>query len=299
MKVGDFEPDDFLRCLCGRGVSIRSGPFITHVVSELKELARPVHTLYAEFPIADGDFANFHVRLQCAPGMYRRLRGQIIFTMDWETAFHPLPRKHALPLLESGMSWCMYRNSHQYLIIHAAVIQKDAVTCILPGTSGAGKSTLCAALVSKGWRLFSDELAILRLDHGAVMPITKPISLKNESISLMQEFAPDQVFVPCFGNTRKGAVAHMRPPTESVHRMDEESFPTHIIFPAYHCDEQATLDPVPKARAFYRLADCCLNYHVLGQEGFQTLADLIDCCTCFAFGYASLDDAVRVFDGIT
>ena len=63
------------------------------------------------------------------------------------------------------------------------------------GLPGSGKSTLAAGLVYRGgWRLLSDELALLSLGDGAVSALPKPISLKNESIAIMKRFAPGASF---------------------------------------------------------------------------------------------------------
>jgi HprK-related kinase A len=299
LRVGDLTADAFAERLAGKGVAIRSGPFVTSIVSAIPEIAAPFRLLYADFPIVHDVFVDFHVRLRRATALHRWLRSQIVFTMDDEHVFHPFSRQLAVPLLEWGMNWCVYRNAHQYQILHAAVIEKDAKTVLLPGTTGAGKSTLCAALVTRGWRLLSDELAILRPGDGAALPIARPISLKNESIALIKAFAPDQEFGPVFAETRKGSMTHMKPPTESVHRMDEPSLPAYIVFPSYHSGAEAELDAVPKGQSFFRIADCSLNYHILGRDGFQGLADLIDACDCYQFRYSSLDDALRTFDTLT
>ena len=299
MRLGDLAPDAFAAQLAGPGIAIRSGPFVSRIVSRVREIAAPGRLLYAEFPVVGDSLADYNVRLHRAAGLSRRLRSHIVFSLDGESAFHPFPRRLALPLLEWGLNWCVYKNAHQYFMIHAAVVQKGSETCLLPGTSGAGKSTLCAALVSRGWRLLSDELAVFRLDDGHILPIARPISLKNQSIALLGSFAPDQTFGPVFGDTRKGSLSYMKPPDDSVRRMDEPSLPTRIIFPAFRAGAAATLDSVSKGQAFFRIADCALNYHILGRDGFDTLAACIDACECYEFRYASLDDAVRVFDRLS
>ncbi len=298
MKVGDLSPDAFAAELAGPGVPIRCGPFVARIVSNLPEVAAPIQLLYGAFPIARDLLVDFHVRLRRATGLYRRLRSHVVFTLDDEPAFHPFPRRLALPLLEWGLNWCIYRNAHQFLVIHAAVVQKGATTCLLPAESGSGKSTLCAALVSRGWRLLSDELAILRPGDGKILPVARPVSLKNESIALIGAFAPDAVFGPMIGGTPKGLLSHMRPPAESVERMDEPASPSVIIFPTYRRDAAASLDPISTGQAFFHAADSSPNYHILGRDGFNILADCAEACDSYDFSYSSLDDAIRIFDDL-
>lgn len=296
MKVSDLSLEAFAGHLTGTGITVRTGPFDSRIVSELPELAEAIYFLYDEFPVVHDTFVDFHIRLQLARGLHQRLRSHIVFTLDRERPFFPFPRSMALPMFEWGMNWCVYSNAHQYLMIHAAVVQKGDRTCVLPGASGAGKSTLCAALVSRGWRLLSDELAIWRPGNEVILPVARPISLKNQSIELIKAFAPEQTFGPYFGKTAKGPLAHMKPPPESVWRMDEPSAPTHVIFPAYIPNSAAELDNVPKKEAFVRISDFALNYPIHGRDGFNSLVDVIEKCECYEFRYASLDDAIRVFD---
>ncbi len=298
MKVGDLNPDAFAAALAGAGVPIRCGPFVNRIVSKLPELAEPIQLLYNEFPIARDTLVDFHVRLRRATGLYHRVRSHVVFSLDDEQAFRPFPRGLALPLLEWGLNWCVYMNAHQYLVIHAAAVQKGDTTCLLPGASGSGKSTLCAALVSRGWRLLSDELAVLQLGDGKVLPIARPISLKNESIEVIRAFAHDKVFSPLVRATPKGLMTYMKPPAESVRRIGEPATPTHIIFPSYRAETRAALSAVEKSRAFFCAADCSPNSASLGRDGFHTLADCVEACDCYDFSYSSLDDAIRVFDDL-
>lgn len=62
----------------------------------------------------------------------------------------------------------------------------SALPAIVPAPLDSAKRTLCAALVGKGWRLLSDELALVRLDTGELVPLPRPISLKNASINIIR-----------------------------------------------------------------------------------------------------------------
>ena len=106
--------------------------------------------------------------------------------------FNPLPAEQAFPLLEWGLNWCVATQCHQYLILHAAVLERGGRALIMPAPPGSGKSTLCAALVARGWRLFSDELALIEIGGGQIVPLPRPISLKNESIDrIISGFWPE------------------------------------------------------------------------------------------------------------
>ena len=41
-----------------------------------------------------------------------------------------------------------------------------------------------------GWRLLSDEMTLLSTSDGQIYPVPRPISLKNESIDVIQKLSP-------------------------------------------------------------------------------------------------------------
>src|SRR5262249_32235391 len=142
----------------------------------------------------DTQFADFHVSLDPGDGARRWVRPQCVFRFDGISPFKPLPYGHAVPVLEWGLNWFIANHAHQYLMIHAAAIERHDRRALLPGSSGAGQSTLCAALVGRGgWRLLSDELTLIDLASGMIVPIARPISLKNESIAVIRDFLSDAV----------------------------------------------------------------------------------------------------------
>lgn len=298
MSVSELPPGTFTRRLGHEGIAFHAGPFVVRVVANVAELAAPLRLLYGDLPLVEGGIVDFHIRLQASTGPRRWLRPQVVFVCDGETPFFPLPRRLALALLEWGINWCVHHHAHQYLLIHAAVVERDGAALILPGPPGSGKSTLCAALVHRGWRLLSDEIALIDLADASVLPLARPVALKNESIDVLHSFAPAAVFGPVVRETVKGAIAHMKPPPDSVRRMHEAARPAALIFPEFAVDAAINLAPLPKARAFFQAADLSFNYHILGERGFDALSRLIDGCRCFSFTYSSLDDAVGVLAGL-
>jgi hypothetical protein len=269
------------------------------VQSSLETTAEGVSLMYADYPLAkDTDFADFHIRLSLPGGFRRWFRPQVLFLFDGTRTFKPLPVDQAYPMLEWGLNWCVSNHAHSYLIIHAAVLEKHGHAAILPAPPGSGKSTLCAALCRHGWRLLSDELALIRLTDGSIVPLPRPVSLKNASIDIMQSFAPDAVFTRKVSDTMKGTVAHMRAPAESIHRASEYARPGWVIFPRYETDAATRLTEVSKARAFMRVADNAFNYSLLGTQGFRSLSGLIDASQSHDFTYSKLDEAIEVFNNL-
>lgn len=297
MKVSAYSPAELQYQLKQHGLFLQTGALTTHLQSDLPEVAQGIALLYADYPLqSHSDFADFHVRL-CRPNNLRRwFKPQVNFLFDSKPVFKPLPLDQALPMLEWGLNWCVSSHVNDCLVIHAAVVEKNGSAALLPAPPGSGKSTLCAALVNRGWRLLSDELALLRVTDGKLMPLPRPVSLKNQSIGIIQHFAPDAVFSRKVSDTMKGTIALMRAPSDSVLRASEVAQPGWIIFPRYQPDTPAQLTALPPARALLRVADNAFNYSLLGITGFKVMARLMDECSCFEFHYRELDEAISVFD---
>jgi len=201
-------------------------------------------------------------------------------------------------VFEWGLNWCVSQHCHNYLIVHAAVVERSGYAAIFPAPPGSGKSTLCAALVNRGWRLLSDELTLIDLDDSTLTPLPRPVSLKNQSIEVIGRFAPDAVLSRPVADTLKGTVAHMKPPLEAVRREADRARPGWIIFPRYEAGSATKLGALPKSDTFMKLADNCFNYSLLGTRGFDALVEVVDSSDCFEFCYSDLDEAILAFDAL-
>lgn len=272
------------------------GQFVVHIHSSAPSVVEGIGLMYGDFPLAfDQPFADFHVAVTPPAGVRRWIRPQILFSHDGYVPFKPLPIQHGYALLEWGLNWCVSRNAFQYLSIHAGVIERGGRAAILPAPPGSGKSTLCAALVQRHWRLLSDELALVTRHNGALVPIARPVNLKNQSIDIIRDFEPSAVVGEPAFDTSKGTVAHMRPPSDSVARINEIAWPAWVIFPKYVPGSSAQMKRMPKGEAFMQLAASAFNYGQLGQEGFRVLTEVINRCDCYSFTYSRLDEAVETF----
>lgn len=286
--------------LAAPGIFLQTGAFVIHVRSSIASVAEGMRLLYSDYPLAPrSDFADFHVSLERPAVLRRWIKPQVLFRFDGKTPFKPLPFDQAFPMLEWGLNWCVSNHAHRYLIVHAAVIEKDGLAAMLPAPPGSGKSTLCAALVNRGWRLFSDELALLRIDDGMIVPLPRPVSLKNRSIDIIRNYVPGVVFSCAVMDTMKGTVAHMKPPADSVRRAAEPARPAWVIFPKWEEGARVRFEALPRSRGFMRVAENAFNFSMLGSRGFEALAGLIDKSPCHTLTYGALDDAVEAFSSLT
>ena len=297
MIVSDLSPRALRQQLQGAGLRLRTGPVVTSIRSRLDAVANGISLHYAEHSVEDpSGFADFHVSVQHPFGPRRWIAPQVVFHFDGTASFAPLPGDQGFPMLEWGLNWCVSSHCHQFLIIHAAVLERGGRALLLPAPSGSGKSTLCAGLAFNGWRLLSDELALLDPVQGSVTALPRPVSLKNESIEAIRSFAPEAIFGTVVRETVKGSVAYVKPPRAAVAGAAQPALPAWIVYPRFAAGAKAMLEPMPKARAFMDLVGCAFNYNVHGRQGFAALTRLVDTADCYAFSYGRLEDAVAIFD---
>jgi HprK-related kinase A len=296
LTVGDLTAADLTHRLEGSGLRIRTGPVVTSIRSPLRAVREGIALHYAQHPIEPADqFADFHVHVGPPPGLRRVVRPQVFFHFEGNPSFQPLPRAQAFAMMEWGMNWCVHNNCHAYLMVHAAVVERGGRVMILPAPPGSGKSTLCAGLVSRGWRLLSDEMTLVDPASGQIVPVPRPVGLKNASIAVIRAFAPDAVLGPTVHDTNKGSVAHMKPPSDAVARGMDRARARWIVFPRYAAGEDARLTELSRAAGFMQLARNAFNYDLHGRHGFATLADVVDGCACYEFVYSDLDRATAIF----
>ncbi|GAB6068234.1 HprK-related kinase A [Methylothermus subterraneus] len=299
MKVCQLPVAELRRLLgSAEGAVVGMGPFCVRVRAQIAAFAAFLKHLYADFPLLPKDcLSDFRILLRRPRTLRALVRPQVLFEHDGQSLFKPFPLSHAPPLFEWGLNWCIATCAHQYLLLHAAVLERGGRALILPALPGLGKSTLCAALMLSGWRLLSDEFGLVRVD-GTLIPLPRPIPLKNRSIELIRAFSAEAVLGPEFPKTRKGTVAHLRPSAESVERAAEPAIPAWIVFPRFCEGAKRQLTPVPAAYAFLKLATNAFNYEVLGSEGFLWVGRLIRRCRHYNFVYGRLQDALEVLEAL-
>ena len=297
MKVAQLSQDELARLLRRGEFLLELFPFVARVRSDVPSLVRDIADMYGEFALCAPDaFADFSVEVSLEPGLRRWYKPQARFYFDDLPSFAPLPAQQAFPMIEWGLNWCVAAHAHQYLTIHAAVIERDGRAAVLPAPPGSGKSTLCAGLIQHGWRLLSDELALLDMDSGLIHGMARPVSLKNASIAAIRAFAPEAVMTAPVPDTAKGTVSLLQPPAASVQRVREPTRAAWVVLPSYQAGAAPVFSPHGKERTFMTLAEQSFNYDMHGVRGFEAMGRLVEQCECFRFNYGRLEDAAEAFE---
>lgn len=292
MKIKTLNRHELRELLFGSGIVIPNGVTTARVRTDSEQVVTGVHELYAEHQILDQEFADFELRITS----HRGIKGwsskptrMICNGQDWYAA----PKSLAYACLEWGLNWFVLRNASNRLMIHAACLEKDGVGLILPGHSGAGKSTLCCALACSGWRLLSDELTVLDLDHLEMTSFSRPICLKGPSISVIQDKFPG-VSVGPVGHEAisKRPIRHIAPPTESVRQRDQVAFPKLIVFPQYEAGAGLKVTEISAPKSLISLAQFSFTYSMLGKDGFHAMKRLVSQSRSWQLQYSDLDQAI-------
>ena len=306
---------------------LRVGPFRYALDLTVRCAAESIERLYTDYPRhSANDWSDFHVRLH-SDGLFS---SNATLYLDHTNPFGSFPKDQAGAMLEWGMNWCVWLNLSHWLIFHAAMLERNGGGLILAADSGVGKSTLAAGLAFSGWRLLSDELTLIdpddrielggedagkqnadALEAGAseadgqstgstsvarMVPIPRPICLKNASIEVLKRFAPQAEWGAVYPETgRKGTVSHIKPLKDAVQRMDERVCPRWIVFPRYVPGKKATWSRWLKAETVIQLGKNSVDYSTLGPKGFETMCRLVDHCECLRFEYSDLHEAAEQF----
>lgn len=272
---------------------LQCSPYTFKVESGFNEVSSVLLNMYGErLSPADSfeGFVDYNVALSNTTGLRQFLKPQARFLCDDYEPFKPLARQQAYALLEWGLNWVVSAHEFSYIIVHAAVLAKGNKAIIFPAESGSGKSTLTAYLSRNGWRLLSDEMALLIPNTTSVAPFVRPICLKNSSIELAKSWFPDAYFSYIAKETHKGDIIHMQPDAESLSMADVNADVVSVVFPKY--DKNCFLDiyQVDKAGCFQGLTQNAFNHSILGNDGLDTLIDVVEKTSCYEIHYNNMQE---------
>jgi HprK-related kinase A len=293
MRVGELDRRGLCTTLAGGGLALDFGAARARVLADAPGFGEAFSAVYREYEAAPADgFFDVSVRLRRARGVRGYLRPQVELVADGRALFAPFPADTHLPLLEWGINFLIAQRLGFHLLLHAGVVELGGRAVILPAMPGSGKSTLTAALATRGFRLLSDEFGVVRLGDAKLLPLLRPVALKNESIDVIANFAPQATIGPRFPKTRKGTVAHMAPDAIAVENRHLPASPALIVFPRYDPQVDCVVQPERRSLAFSRVSVNSFNYEMLGPVAFDAVARLVESCRVYRLVYRDLDRAI-------
>jgi HprK-related kinase A len=284
------------KLILNNGLTLKIGPFSINIKSSEKLCAITFCDIYQGYPLLRTDeYVDFYINLQRPRNLRRFIRPYVDFLYDDKKPFKPLATNEVFPFFEWGLNWCVATHAHHYFMLHAAVVEKNGNIIIFPAAPGSGKSTLSACLMLSGWKLFSDEFALLSKHLDTITPFGRPVSLKNESINVIENKFNLKVNSLVKGTT-KGDVAHLM--HDNIIK-DNKPFKTKniwLVFPKYNREAKTSLTPLSAAEAFIPLVEQSFNYNQLGIGGFKSAKALIDKSHKYSFEYSNIDEAIHLFN---
>jgi HprK-related kinase A len=296
-----LRPNASLHGPCLRRATVGIGGFSIAISLEVArpDLEQQIEHIYGGYPRHDPKtLPDVTITLRHQNLRLMLFRPAIRVFANDEAPYQAVPDRWALPVVEATINWFVWSYVARVLLLHAAVVEREGRAVILSGPTGAGKSTLCAALIARGFRFLTDEIALVRPNDGQLQPHPRPISLKNEAIDIVATMLPDARLSARFANASKGTVAFMRPPKQSIEAAGETARPALVIFPTYRPEAGFELKSIERSQAFMRLIESSANYLTLLETGFETLANLVEAGDHYALDYASLDDAVGAIESL-
>lgn len=296
MRVSDLPPASLRTLLASDGLHLRCGPFVTRVRGRMPALAVHLRQIYADHVCAPELCAASTVAIHAARDLLRPWRLAARLLVDGIPVMHRLDAGLAVPMLEWGMNWVIASRAHRHLLIHAAVVERDGLALVLPGRSGAGKTTLAALLATRGWRLFSDEFAVIEPQTGRCVPMPRALSLKNEGIEVVRGAFADARFAPEYTGTAKGTLCYMGAPADAVARAAETAIPGWIVLPRFDARASLEVDSLDAADIHVALAAHAMNYGALGEAGFRCVAAIARATAGWRIAYGETPRALDWLD---
>jgi hypothetical protein len=201
------------------------------------------------------------------------------------------------PVVKSVL-WQSAVNAHDFLFyIHAGVVGTDKGCVLLPAQAGSGKSSLTAALIHRGFRYFSDEVALIQRSDFKVPPMPLAICVKNTGWDVMAKYYPDIMALTMHWRDDGKRVIYIPPPQTANWAPAPVS---HIVFPRYEEHARTAIHPISQSDALGRLMVECLALRQRLDYGVvRKLVSWMGGISCYTLTFSSLDEAIDAVTEIT
>jgi hypothetical protein len=169
------------------------------------------------------------------------------------------------------------------LWLHAGVAERAGAGIVIPASSGSGKSTVTTALVERGWRFMSDDIAPIAIDELRVLSYPQ---LAHRRKFPGQHIADDRI-----GGLEREAVAMAQ---QSVHSGDAAL--EAIIFPEFGACDKPRFSTVSRGDAAMKLIQNVRNFSDHREAAIEAIAAIVRGAELYQFYYGN-PEHMRVLFG--
>jgi hypothetical protein len=175
--------------------------------------------------------------------------------------------------------------SADHVLLHAGAVEHSGRAVLLPGVSGAGKTTLVAALLQRGLRYYTDEIAALARPSLMVQPYPRALAIKQGSWPALAALEPDGE--PEADHPEN--VWHVVPAAFGPDTVAAPRPPGVVVLPTYESGAELDLVGIGGADAVASLLQHAFNPYEPGVLG--ALGNLVRGVPCYRLHYGDLGAA--------
>jgi serine kinase of HPr protein (carbohydrate metabolism regulator) len=173
-----------------------------------------------------------------------------------------------------------------HLLIHSAVIDHEGTGVMIAGDHGTGKSTLALASLSHGWKILSDEVAIIG-DRIAVKGFPRPLRILPDIVSMYPSIIPGE----CPVSVSSDGIAHVHYYCGNGY-YKAESVLEYLLFPVYGKGETG-IRQIGQSEAMERFLKQGFNFYLHEDRLLRELTGFIKQLTCYEMNYQHSSKAIE------
>ena len=277
--------------------AFKIGDISVSIASERPEIVEDFSAIYGGFRV-DGPHPEKMIHMEVRRTR-RGLRGsRFCIFGDGEEYAANRTIDEVFPYLEWGINQRIVETRPEYLQLHAASLERDGKGFIFVGESGSGKTTLAAGLLTRGWRYFCDEFALIHRESLDLHAFPKALCVKAGSFPVAQHLRLP--FVRCRDYVKgfKGKVAYVNPLAFGEKTVADPVPVRYIIFPRYAAGARPHVYSVSRSQAVLELLSSTFNRSALGSRAIELLGSVVRGAACYRLVSGDIDSTCDVVESL-
>jgi len=202
-----------------------------------------------------------------------------------------------LPMIVGRLSVFAYQRFPYLLAVHAGAVSNRSSTIMIPGRSGSGKSTLTAALLARGYQLFSDEVALLGPD-GNFVPIPLGLGLKEGSWDVLAHQYPGLASLSTHIRWDGNRIRYLQPDMIRFAQGSDCRRTRFLFVPCYKPDCIGSIERLSTLHALRSITETGYQIPDLTRENADRIVAWMCSLSCFTLTYSSTAEALQLLDSV-